>query len=125
MNWLQKISQWDDSSFQPYEEEINWLEMTPTGKRRWQESLDEELQRGRQEYGPAWERKDEFGKYSAKLAVFYEWWERVSGPLTGMMNMVNEYAMQTEGFSPLEEQNPAERLDTGVPSSGELEDWWG
>ncbi len=126
MNWLQRLSQWDDNSdFQPYEDEINWMEMMPDGKRRWQASLDEQFQQGRQQYGSSWERKDGFGKYSAKLAVFYEWWEKVSGSITGMANMVNEYTMQTEGFSPLDDMNPAERLDTGVPSSGELEDWWG
>lgn len=122
MNWLQKISGWEDEIREPLPE-INWMEMMPDGRRRWQVSLDKAFQKGEQQYGLSWNQRDELGDYAAKKQVFYDWWERMDGPLTGMISMVNEYVQRTEGFSPLEDMD-VEDAHIDIPSASDLDEQW-
>jgi len=130
-NYLHKRAAWGDEDWQQQHGElpqINWMEMMPNGQRFWQVSLDKAFQRGKQEYGPAWDRADKTtGKiiYPAKEEVFIQWWERVDGPLTGMTNMINDYVESTEHFRPLETQEIAEDTNIDIPSADDLSDWWG
>ena len=142
MNWfnyiLNKFGHWDDPEEDPedalnrhdWSQHINWMEMMPNGERFWQVSLKEAFRKGKEEYGHIWDERDPSwndeiatGISPAQMFVFLEWWDKVSGPLTNMQDMVDDYVEQLGGFRPFETPGAAPDSSVDVPNSEDFERW--
>jgi len=115
---------WFSNYFHKLSGYINWMEMLPNKQRYWQASLDHAFKEGKKQYRSVWNKQDTLGASGAKKIVFFQWWNRVSGPLTRMKNMVDDYVERTEGFRPLETHEFHEDTDVEIPSVDEFEKWW-